>query len=264
MNSTIPTPRAKNIPNETILSYRRDGFVKVEGILTDEEAAFYYEEGLRIAKDNQTSASEGGVYRKILNQKVNVWRESHIMKALTFHPNVTRIAKQLAGVPLRLWHDQILAKDPQNGKQTEWHQDQPYWPHNNSRNPISIWIALCDVPAHKGSMSFIPGQQHRDDLKMQILSDDKSLFGLAPELEYEPKITLPLRAGECTFHHGRCPHMANANSTDEYRVAHVAIYIDRDTVYDPDVPGHASKHVVTDPLQLISGSRLDGEMFPEI
>jgi phytanoyl-CoA hydroxylase len=79
-----------------------------------------------------------------------------------------------------------------------------------------------------------------------------------------PKITVPLRAGDCTFHHGRCPHMANANSTGEYRVAHVAIYIDRDTLFDPDVPGHANKHVVTDPLQLTPGTPLDGEYFPEI
>lgn len=257
---TIPTP----VSDEAIASYRKNGFVKVENIITKEEAAFYYEAGLAAAKANAEETKSAGAYKAVLNQKVNVWRENETLKALTFHPNVTAAARALAGVPLRLWHDQVLCKEPHNGKRTEWHQDQPYWPHNNSKNPISIWIALCDVPENRGSMSFIPGVHHRDDLPIQILSQEGSMFGHAPEFAYLPKITLPLRAGDCTFHHGRCPHMANANETDQHRVAHVAIFIDRDTIFDPDVEGMAKKHVITNPLDLAPGTPLEGEIFPEV
>lgn len=241
-----------------IADYRENGFVKVPGIISKAEAAFYYEEALRLAKENSANKASAGVYRKVLNQTVNAWQISDTMKALTLHPNVAAVAKALAGVPLRIWHDHILAKDPHNGAQTEWHQDQPYWPHANSANPISAWIALCDVPVEKGSMSFIAGQQERVDLTTQILSDPRSLFNLAPDLEWEPKVTLPLQAGDCTFHHGRTPHMANANQTDDYRVAHVIIYMDATTTFT------GKGHLVTKPLELEAGARLDGPLFPEV
>ncbi len=249
---------AETLTPAQIASYRENGFIKIPGIISPEEAAFYYEEGLRIAKGNSKVREGAGVYRKVLNQKVNVWLESPVMKALTLHPNVAAVATALAGVPLRLWHDHVLAKNPHNGAATEWHQDQPYWPHANSFQPISAWIALCDVPAIKGSMSFIPGQHHRTDLPTQILSDARSLFNLAPDLEYEPKITLPLRAGDCTFHHGRTPHSANANDTDEFRVAHVIIYMDRTTTYT------GKGHVVTKEQGFEPGSILEGPLFPEV
>jgi len=256
-SKVITTP--ERLTDEQIHSYRENGFIKIPGIISKEEAAFYLEEGERIAK-NKTTPAEGraGVYRKVLNQTVNVWLQSEIMKALTLHPNVAGVATTLAGVPLRLWHDHVLAKDPQNGAQTEWHQDQPYWPHANSHQPISAWIALCDVPANKGCMSFIPKQHHRNDLATQNLSDPRSLFTLAPELEYEPKVTLPLRAGDCTFHHGRTPHMAGANQTDEYRVAHVIIYMDRTTTFT------GKGHCVTSDQGFTEGQILEGPLFPEV
>lgn len=266
-NSVAPTQssvpptyrtRADNLPESWVAYYRENGFVKIPGILSPEEVALFRDEALRIAQRNTGAQERSGVYRKVLNQTVNVWQESEVLRALTLHANVAAIAKALAGVPLRLWHDHVLAKDPRNGARTEWHQDQPYWPHAQSSHPISAWIALCDVPADKGAMSFIPRQHHRDDLPTQILSDARSLFNLAPELEYEPKVTLPLRAGDCTFHHGRTPHMANANDTDEYRLAHVIIYMDTTTVYN------GKGHVVTKDQGYRPGDLLAGPLFPEV
>jgi len=100
MNATLPKPRSIRVSDETIQAYRRDGFVKIEGIITKEEAACYYEEALRIAKKNSAEKKAASAYRKVLNQTVNAWEQSEIMKALTFHPNVSAVAKQLAGVPL--------------------------------------------------------------------------------------------------------------------------------------------------------------------
>jgi ectoine hydroxylase-related dioxygenase (phytanoyl-CoA dioxygenase family) len=258
-----PTDQTQTTPEtlsqEQIDFYRANGFVKIPGIISKEEAATFRQRCLDIAEEFKKAQEESGAEKKsVFTQILNRWPEDAVIKDAVLHPNITGIAKKLAGVPLRLWHDHILIKEPHNGAQTEWHQDQPYWPHKNGSNPISCWLALCDVPADRGSMSFIPGAQKRDDLGVQILTDKRSLFGLAPDLEYEPKVTLPLRAGDCTFHHGRCPHMANANDTDEYRVALVSIYIDQETIFD------GRKHAVTKDLDLEPGTRIEGELFPEI
>jgi ectoine hydroxylase-related dioxygenase (phytanoyl-CoA dioxygenase family) len=75
-------------------------------------------------------------------------------------------------------------------------------------------------------MTFIPESQKYTELTAQNLGDARSLFGLCPELMWEPHVTIPLMAGDCTFHHGRCAHMANDNATDEPRVAQSIIFMD--------------------------------------
>lgn len=247
----VSTP--DTLSDETIEAYRRRGFVRVPGVISQEEAAACYDEALRLMAHKQ-SLHQGPIF----TQLVNVWRDSEIMKRLTLHPNVAGIAERLAGIPLRLWHDHLLIKQPRNNAATEFHQDRPYWPFARSRHTLSAWIALCDVPVEKGCMTFIPGSFRRTDLRPQNLADEDDLFSIWPELMYEERVTLPLRAGDCTFHNGYCAHMATPNFTDDPRVAHIIIYMDAETTY------RKQPHVVTDPLGLEDGAPLDGEMFPRV
>lgn len=246
-----PVTTAQNLTDQTIGEYRRNGFVHIPGIISREEVPRFREAALRLAQER-----EGRREDAIFKQIVNVWREDEVMRELTLHPNVAAVAGKLAGTALRLWHDQILIKKPHNQAPTEFHQDQPYWPHANSKNPISAWIALCDVPVERGCMTFIPGSKERTDLPPQALNDAKSLFTICPDLQWEPRVTVPLKAGDCTFHHGRTAHMATPNYTDDPRVAHVVIFIDAGTTYVEKA------HCVTDSLGLKEGDPLDGDLFP--
>jgi phytanoyl-CoA hydroxylase len=232
-------------------AYQRDGFVHVPNIISRQEAREFRDAALA-ATARLGAISDNAMFR----QSVNVWREDPAMAKLTRHPNVAAAAEQLAGVALRLWHDQILIKPALSSKPTEFHQDQPYWPHGASTHPISAWIALVDVPVERGCMTFIPGAHHRTELPPTSLAAQQGLFDVAPDLIWSPRVTVPLRAGDCTFHHGRCPHMATPNFTDEARVAHVVIFVDETTTYT------GARHVVTDPLGLEVGARLEGEVFP--
>ena len=107
-------------------------------------------------------------------------------------------------------------------------------------------------------MSFIPGSHRHTDLPAQSTRDESRLFTAQPDLTWAPRITVPLRAGDCTFHHSRCAHMATPNNTDEPRVAHVIIFMDCTTTYT------GKRHVVTDPLELEIGAPLDGDLFPAV
>lgn len=242
-----PTEVAPELAN----FYRDNGFVRVRGIIPRERA-------LELGRTANDFAAQGDDIHKnaIFKQLVNVWRQSETLRGLTLDHRIGNIAEQLAGVPLRLWHDQLLIKTPRNGAATEWHQDQPYWPHAASTHPISMWIALCDVPVEKGCMTFLPGSHRRTDLPEQNLASATSLFEICPDLQWESRVTLPLQAGDCTFHHGRCAHMATPNLSDEARIAHVVIWMDATTTYT------GAPHIVTQPLGLKAGGLLAGEMFP--
>jgi len=242
-----------DISDEAVQRYRHEGFAHVSGVITAEQAARFHAAALGLAS-RMASLHQGPIF----TQLVNAWREDAILSQLTLDPAIGAIAERLAGVRLRLWHDQVLIKQPHNQAPTEFHQDQPYWPHANSTQPISAWIALCDVPVERGCMTFIPGSHTRTELPMQNLSDHASLFTICPDLTWAPRVTVPLKAGDCTFHHGRTAHMATANMTDDPRVAHVVIYVDATTIYT------GRRHVVTNPLDLQAGGPLAGELFPEV
>ncbi len=241
-----PTP-------EQISSYKQRGFVKIESVILPEEALSFREAALAHAKNNPPISNSS-----IFDQFVNVWTHDDAMRAVTLHPNIARIATALAGEALRLWHDQILMKQPHVSLPTEYHQDQPYWPHATAPHPISCWLALGDVPVERGCMTFLPGSHLRTDLPAQSLADGRSLFSYAPELEWGERITQPLQAGDCTFHHGRCAHMATSNFTDETRVAHIIIFMPRTVTFD------GKRHVVTDPLNLAVGDPIAGDLFPDV
>jgi ectoine hydroxylase-related dioxygenase (phytanoyl-CoA dioxygenase family) len=244
------------LDEETISAYRRDGVVRIRNIISPDEAARFGDAAAAasgFAKDNATGSSSA-----IFNQYVNIWRQDDVLRELTLHARLAAAATALAGVPLRIWHDQVLIKPPHNGAATEFHQDAPYWPHAGSRASLSAWVALVDVPVERGCMTFIPGSHDHTDLRRQDLSDRDDLFRAAPDLRWEERLTIPLRAGDCTFHNAYLAHSATPNLTDDPRIAHVAIYIDADTTYT------GAPHVVTDGLGLTIGAPLDHELFPRV
>lgn len=251
--------KPETLSGETIASYRKNGFVCIPGVITPEETAEFYD--IIQSFSEKKRKGEENVFvrdRPVFTQIVNFWHEEPDIRRLTLHPNVGAIAEKLAGVPLRIWHDHMLIKQPHNEAPTAYHQDQPFWPHASSPNSLSAWIALCDVPVERGCMTFIPGSHKYTDLPPQSTGDSNVLFDNCPELTWEQRVTVPLKAGDCTFHHSRCAHMANANETDQPRVAHIIIYMDQTTTFN------GKKHIVTDPLSLEVGVKLEGDLFPAV
>ena len=188
--------------------YRRNGIVKVEQLISRAQAAHYREATLALL----ASTPEGGSarYGHTFHQYVDVWRDDETLRGLTLHPRIGAIAEQLAGIPMRLWHDHTLAKEPAKAAPTAFHQDQMKWPFAAPRHTLSAWIALQDTPVER------------------------------------------------TFHHGMIMHAAGANTTEDWRVAHVIIFADRAAVYS------GQDHLVTDPLALRAGDAFPDELFPPV
>ena len=251
------TTTAETLTEQQIHSYRERGFVHIPSIISKEAAATYRQAALDATARLQDFHPE--TENKVFSQHVNVWLQDEPMKALTLHPNIAAVATKLAGAPLRLWHDHTLIKPPHNQAPTHFHQDGPYWPHDNlPGHSLSVWVALVDVPVEKGCMTFIPSQTHMTDLRPQNLRDADDLMSLSPTMQWQERITIPLQAGDCTFHHQLTPHMANANTTDDPRVAHVIIYMDADVRFKD------KRHVVTDSLNFKTGELLDHGIFPAV
>src|SRR5690349_14287661 len=109
MTRTHPATTPDTLSPETIDAYHRNGFVRIPGVITPEEAAEFYRAALAVSERKQSLTKSA-----VFTQLVNVWMEDEAMRRLTLHPNVGAVAERLAGIPLRLWHDQILIKQPHN------------------------------------------------------------------------------------------------------------------------------------------------------
>ena len=259
-NFTIPD---YDLTQEQINQYRRDGFIQLDNVITGLTL-----EALRTAVENAVAeesksdvaavaGSMAATYQDIFNQKVNLWRRHSDVAQFVLSKSLGKIARQLEGTNMRIWHDQALFKEPKSGNnKTPWHQDAVYWPHADRWRQTTIWIALRDANAQNGCMTFMPGSQILGPLDPIDLTNPADLFENAPHMRSTKPEVRPLKAGSVTFHNGLCFHYAGPNKSDETREAFAIIYMPEETVYD------GSPHMVTDDLELTAQTRFETEMFP--
>ncbi|MBC8093316.1 MAG: phytanoyl-CoA dioxygenase family protein, partial [Pseudonocardia sp.] len=139
------------------------------------------------------------------------------------HPRVGAAAEQLAGVSLRLWGGEVIVKPPHDDGPTVWHDDLTFLPLD-TRLTLNAWIALVDVPVERGPLTFLahshdrPGP-HRCDVTAAVAHAHTYLFDQWPELRWSPRVTVPPRAGDVTFHQSRTGHRGNGNTSAETRPA---------------------------------------------
>jgi ribulose-5-phosphate 4-epimerase/fuculose-1-phosphate aldolase len=80
------------ISKEQIEFFKENGFIQVDNVLTEEEIeelSEAMEEAMTVKGVNSVSTdTTDGSYYKVLNQKVNVWRDHGIMAKYSFHPRL--------------------------------------------------------------------------------------------------------------------------------------------------------------------------------
>lgn len=255
------------VTDEHVRYYQENGFVQVDDVLTPEELV-----ELRTSLDESMNAKSmyalqtdktGGAYYKVLNQKVNTWRDHGIMARYVLSEQFAGMAKRLTGASgIRLFHDHALLKMPGDSKPTPWHQDAVYWPMHRDEGPgpLSIWIALDDVDEKNGCMMFIPKSQRIKNLKNVDLVNPHDIFtdDNATDVDRNTAVICRMKAGSCTFHDGMTFHYAHANNTDKPRRALAIIYMPDGMTFS------GSDHVCTKDAILQPGDPLTGGLFPKL
>lgn len=250
---SAPVDVSSLIGPDDVADYRRDGVVRVQGVISRERAE-KYRAAADASRRKLVDINGTGMFTQVLQ----VWQFDETMRELTFDPTLASLAAELTGEPMRLWHDHMLIKEPHNDRATEFHQDGPLWSYDGAERALSAWVALVDVPVERGCMTFIPASQKRTDLRPINLADEVDLFVAAPEMTWDKRVTIPLKAGDCTFHNAFTGHMATPNRTDDPRFAHVVVYAPQSSTFN------GRKHIVTDPLGLSVGQTLPDEAFPPL
>ncbi|MBE8516238.1 phytanoyl-CoA dioxygenase family protein [Amycolatopsis sp. H6(2020)] len=221
------------VSDEIVAHYRDQGMVRVSGVLTPEEVDELRRAALRELDGAETTSwDRGGA--QVMDWLPHADRTSAALRGLALHPKITAIAEQLAGGALRMFKSELLRKSASGSAATPMHADAPAIPFAGKPIGMTAWVALTDVPVERGCMSYLPGSHlvpHEHDEPAPGERPDP--FRCPRNLVWEPRVTLPLRAGDCTFHHERVLHLAGRNETDEVRISLATVYMDADAVFEP-------------------------------
>jgi ectoine hydroxylase-related dioxygenase (phytanoyl-CoA dioxygenase family) len=247
----------------TVARFRRDGYVVVDGLLGGDELdrlapAVRAAVARRKAADTR-SLGEKSRYEQSFLQCQNLWEDSEDVRPLTFHPRVGQAAAALLGEDaVRLWHDQALFKEP-GGRETDPHQDQPYWPIVEPRT-ITAWIPLHDVGLDGGCMGYVPGS-HALGLRrfVDIFSGSpEDLLG-DPALSDREPVFVEVPRGSVAFHHGLTAHLARPNRTGGVREVHTVIYFADGCTRSPQ-----GQHPAVDRAGIEPGAAIRSDVTPVV
>jgi ectoine hydroxylase-related dioxygenase (phytanoyl-CoA dioxygenase family) len=242
-------------------AFRRDGYAVVDGLLGPDELdrlapAVSAAVARRKAGDTRALGDKSR-YEQSFLQCQNLWEDHPAVRPLTFHPRVGEAAAALLGVDaVRLWHDQALFKEP-GGRETDPHQDQPYWPIAEPRT-VTAWIPLDGVTRDGGCMGYVPGS-HAIGLSrfVDIFSGRPEDLLADPALADREPVFVEVPRGAVAFHHGLTAHLARPNRTDRVRRVHTVIYL-----ADGCTRGSAAPHPSVDRAAIAVGEPIRSDVTP--
>jgi ectoine hydroxylase-related dioxygenase (phytanoyl-CoA dioxygenase family) len=185
----------------------------------------------------------------------NLWKTQPGFRAVAFSPVAARWAGQLLHSDrVRLLGDNAIVKAAHASNRLHLHQDFQSWPIATP-DALTLWIALDDVTAANGAMTFVTGSHLRGErapidfssggvitrfdngtstqagLTVKQLSREALPPIGDPEAEGMPSVTFDLRPGECTFHHCLTWHGSPPNTTDRARRAFTSRYVRDGTMF---------------------------------
>ena len=244
---------------ELVEDFRREGFVVVPDLLRADELARFgmaVDEGVaRRTRLDTRALGEKSRYEQSFTQCQNLWEDCPEVRPLTFHPLITETSARLLGVDaIRIWHDQALYKEA-GGRETDAHQDHPYWPINELRT-LTAWTPLVEVDDETGCMGYCPGSQTSEAEYVNIFTEPGSGAALVAKQKTTP-VFVPAKPGDVLFHHGLTVHLAKANRSNRTRRAYTAIYFADGCTRAP-----AGAHPSVDREAISPGAVINGHATP--
>ncbi|MFK7859604.1 MAG: phytanoyl-CoA dioxygenase family protein [Granulosicoccus sp.] len=161
----------------------------------------------------------------------------HSNALLPFADEITRLpavldaVEAILGPNLLVWNASFFIKEPHTRDFISWHQDLTYWGLTESHE-VTAWIALTASTPESGCVKFVPGShkqnivEHRDTFhKDNLLSRGQEI---AVDVDEKDAVSVQLKAGEMSLHHGQVFHGSHANQSSDRRIGLAIRYITTD------------------------------------
>ncbi|MEM8814505.1 MAG: phytanoyl-CoA dioxygenase family protein [Pseudomonadota bacterium] len=232
MNEASELNELLQIDAETVADFQRNGFVRLEGVLSPPllgEMGGAITDLVKALNTQTKPLAERSTYDRAFLQVMNLWRHDDSVRSFVLGRRLASVAAQLLDVQaVRLYHDQALYKEPGGGL-TPAHADQYYWPVDSDRT-VTAWIPLQATDIEMGPLAFYAGS-HQIALGRDQPISDESERNIAAAMESKGfELTVePFSLGDVSFHRGWTFHKAGANRSSQTRSVMTIIYMDART-----------------------------------
>lgn len=241
MNHSIWTVQPRTVTDAEASHFRENGWVVLKNFISPEGCAVMLEKIKALMGEDASTVehpADGAknaffhTFEPLAIEQATGKVGDPFFHSLAHSAEFGQAGAKLAGAPVRYWVDGALVKMPAAGGgtgagPTTWHTDVGAWetsPFNpRSSGPFQFWVALADIPHHRGTMRFVGSQkQNAEALKVieEHEGDPVSTYPLLDKLgAISPR--LELAAGDATVHASSTLHSAYPNSSDEPRWVYI-------------------------------------------
>jgi ectoine hydroxylase-related dioxygenase (phytanoyl-CoA dioxygenase family) len=251
------------LTDEEIAAYRKDGYLVINNVLTEEEMAV-----LDPWFDHFVAGKEPGMGRDFCDmsqpygtpmeqfQLVNAMLPSTYrpeLAANVYHRISQAIAHQLYPEgKAAMDYEQFLAKRPNQEKaEFAMHQDLGYWPKTANTWTATFSLALSDSDMENGCLQVVPGTNNEQELRAHTPkrydddgggSRDDSHTLVIESKPTDQVVYLPVKRGSMTIHDERIVHGSGGNLSADWRKTYVAAYRDVETIRQERAMGFTHSH----------------------
>lgn len=200
--------------------WRDNGFLKIKDALSPGAVLTLRAELVRLLSDTFETALDGGAENRFLSLEM-LWPDNSLIRAYVLSPRFGKMAADLLNVDsVRLYHDNVLSKEPGCGR-TPWHYDDHHFPLD-SNDVATIWIPAQPIPIEMGPLAFAkPLSAYRLVENLVFNKVDTSYDREVAATFDREGVSVedgPFEMGEISFHHNLNFHTAEANRTRRSRV----------------------------------------------
>ncbi len=209
-----------SISEDVIERFQRQGYVKLPNVL-NADACAVLRRAMRDSLEREFDVQlDGGANERFLSLEL-MWLSDAILREYVLSPRIAGIAARLLDVSaVRLYHDNILSKEPGCGR-TPWHYDDHHFPLD-THDVVTAWIPAQPIPVDMGPLAFaVDIDAHRLVGHVPFTKTDTSYDRRISEILGERGVPVDDGAfalGEVSFHHNLCFHTAGPNRTQRSRL----------------------------------------------
>ncbi|MEO1205698.1 MAG: phytanoyl-CoA dioxygenase family protein [Pseudomonadota bacterium] len=201
-------------------AFRHEGFIKLPNVLSPGAVIRLRQELLRLLVVAFDTEFDGGAKERFFSLDM-MWLENPLIKAYVLSPRIGKISADLLDVKsVRLYHDNVLSKEPGCGR-TPWHYDDHHFPLATN-DVVTAWIPAQPIPVAMGPLAFAKPLSVFDLVKaIEFNKFDTSYDRQIADVFKANTVAVeagPFEMGEVSFHHNLCFHTAAGNRTTQSRI----------------------------------------------
>lgn len=221
----------KNLSEEELSSYQRDGFLLCRNLFSQDEIALLYK-----------TATDDAITTNAMDFRDTTGKDTKL--TLWFTPGedafglmsrserlVFAVSKLLQKTPEEVchFHSKVMQKQPHTGGAWEWHQDYGYWYKNGFLYPeamISVMVALTEATIENGCLQVLKGSHKMQRIEHNFVGEQQ---GADSDFVQEAAkicelVYCELKPGDVLFFHSNILHRSDANTSGKSRWSVISAY----------------------------------------